>query len=200
MPELDLLNEMEVEVLKELGNIGTGHAATSLSKMLDKYIEISIPEVRIINIADVQEEIYNEVVAGVLFGLEDLTGGNSGYLYIMIPKESADKLVRDMYGMDEVDEEMYGSAVMEAGNILGSAFCDASADFMDLIILPSPPNYAVDMATAIVDGIISQMAQKSDHLILFETTLNSESNIEIDLILLPEEDLFTNIMQILEGL
>jgi len=51
-----------------------------------------------------------------------------------------------------------------------------------------------------VDGIISQMAQKSDHLILFETTLNSESNIEIDLILLPEEDLFTNIMQILEGL
>ena len=96
MPELECLNEMEVEVLKELGNIGTGHAATSLSKLLDKYIEITVPEVKIIKIADLPADLYNEVVAGVLIGLEDLMGTNSGYLYIMVPVESADKLVKEM--------------------------------------------------------------------------------------------------------
>ncbi|WP_135612980.1 chemotaxis protein CheC [Methanococcoides sp. AM1] len=200
MPELECLSEMEVEVLKELGNIGTGHAATSLSKLLDKYIEITVPEVKIVSIADLHGELYNEVVAGVLIALQDLEGNNSGYLYVMVPMKSADKLVAEMYGTEDVDDEMYASAVMEAGNILSSSFCDASADFLDIILLPSPPNYAVDMATAVMDGVVSQMAQKSDNLIIFETKLNSESNIEINLALLPEDDLFSNIMNILEGI
>ncbi|KGK97983.1 chemotaxis protein CheC [Methanococcoides methylutens] len=200
MLELECLSEMEVEVLKELGNIGTGHAATSLSKLLDKYIEITVPEVKIVSIADLRGELYEEVVAGVLIALQDLEGNNSGYLYVMVPMKSADKLVVEMYGTEDVDDEMYASAVMEAGNILASSFCDASADFLDIILLPSPPNYAVDMATAVMDGVVSQMAQKSDNLIIFETKLNSESNIEINLALLPEDDLFSNIMNILEGL
>ncbi|ABE51357.1 chemotaxis protein CheC [Methanococcoides burtonii] len=200
MPELECLSEMEVEVLKELGNIGTGHAATSLSKLLNKYIEMTVPEVKIINIADLHDELHDEIVAGVLIALEDLEGVNSGYLYVMLPVKSADILVKEMYGTDDVDDEMYASAVMEAGNILSSAFCDAAADFLDIILLPSPPNYAVDMATAVVDGIVSQMAQKSDNLIMFETSLNSESDLEINLALLPEDDLFKNIMNLLDGL
>lgn len=200
MPELECLNEMEVEVLKELGNIGTGHAATSLSKLLDKYIEITVPEVKIIKIADLPADLYDEVVAGVLIGLEDLMGTKSGYLYVMVPVESADKLVKEMYGTEDVDDEMYASAVMEAGNILASSFCDASAEFLDIILLPSPPDYAVDKATAVMNGAISKMAQKSDKLIVFETKLSSESNIEVNLALLPEDELFSNIMNILEGI
>lgn len=200
MPEIECLNEMEVEVLKELGNIGTGHAATSLSKLLDNYIEIDVPEVKVMRIADLPGDLYNEVVAGVLIALQDLEGKNSGYLYIMVPMESADKLVAEMYGTEDVDDEMYASAVMEAGNILASSFCDASADFLDIILLPSPPNYAVDMATAVMDGVVSQMAKKSDNIIVFETKLSSESNIEVNLALLPEDDLFNDIMGILEGL
>ena len=200
MAEFKCLNEMEVDVLKELGNIGTGHAATSLSKLLSEYIEINVPEVKLLDIADMHDVFDNEIVAGVLIALEDLVGTISGYLYVMMPVESADELVKSMYGTDDFDDEMYTSAVMEAGNILASSFCDASADFMDIILLPSPPNYAMDMATALVDGVVSQMTQKSNPLIIFETALKAESNIKINLVLLPEDELFSNIMQMLEGL
>ncbi|NPE27229.1 chemotaxis protein CheC [Methanococcoides sp. SA1] len=198
MTELTCLNEMEVDVLKELGNIGTGHAATSLSKILDDYIEINVPEVKLLDVADIHDVFDNEIVAGVLIALEDLLGTISGYLYVIIPVESADKLVKIMYGSEDIDDEMYSSAVMEAGNILSSSFCDASANFMDIILLPSPPNYAMDMAGALVDGVVSQMVQKSNPLIIFETALKSESNIKVNLVLLPEEELFSNIMQMLD--
>jgi len=197
MAEFKCLNEMEVDFLKELGNIGSGHAATSLSKLLGDYIEINVPEVKLIDIADIHDVFDNEIVAGVLIALEDLLGTISGYLYVIIPVESADELVKSMYGLEDFDDEMYASAVMEAGNILASSFCDASANFMDIILLPSPPNYTMDMAVAVVDGVVSQMTQKNP-LIMFETALQSESNIKVNLVLLPEEELFSNIMQMLE--
>jgi chemotaxis protein CheC len=100
--------------------------------------------------------------------------------------------------MEEFDEEMYESTIMEVGNILSSAFCDASADSMDVILLPSPPNFALDVPTAVIDSVISQMAKKSDYIIIFETALSTGTNIEIFLALLPEPNLLEDIARIME--
>jgi chemotaxis protein CheC len=84
---------------------------------------------------------------------------------------------------------------MEIGNILSSSFCDALADFMDIVLLPSPPSFAIDNPTAIVDSVVSQMAKSSEHMIIFGTSLRTDSNIEIYLSLLPEQGLLENIMK-----
>lgn len=197
MTDLENLSEVELDVLKELGNIGTGHAATSLSKLLNKDVFLSVPKVKIGEIKNLSSEFIGEVVAGVIIALQDLEEKRSGYLYIMFPEKSARKIAGDLFGLEELDEEMYESTIMEVGNILSSSFCDASADFMDIILLPSPPNFAVDVPTAVIDSVVSQMARKSDHIILFETSLSSDSDIEIYLAMLPEPCLLDDMMKIL---
>ena len=198
MTDLGNLSEMELDVLKELGNIGARHAATSLSQLLDKEVDMAVPEVRVGEIKNVFNEFTREIVAGVIVALQDLEENRCGYLYIMFPEESSRKIAGSLFGLEEIDEEMYESTIMEVGNILSSAFCDASADFMNIILLPSPPSFAVDVPTAVVDSVVSQMARKSNHIILFETALSSDSDIEIFLALLPEPSLLTEIMKIME--
>ncbi|WP_235282822.1 chemotaxis protein CheC [Methanosarcina sp. 1.H.T.1A.1] len=188
---------MELDILKELGNIGTGHAATSLSTLLNKDVYFSVPEVKIGEIKNLSSEFINDVVAGVVIALQDLEEHRSGYLYIMFPEKSARKIAGDLFGMEELDEEMYASTIMEVGNILSSSFCDASADFMDIILLPSPPNFAVDVPTAVIDSVVSQMAEKNDHIILFETSLSSDPDVEIYLAMLPEPSVLDDMMKIL---
>jgi len=197
MTDLDNLSDVELDVLKELGSIGTGHAATSLSKLLNKDVYFSVPEVKVGEIKNLSSEFIGEIVAGVIIALQDLEQKKSGYLYIMFPERSAKKIAGDLFGMDELDEEMYASTIMEVGNILSSSFCDASADFMNIILLPSPPSFAVDVPTAVVDSVVSQMAKNSNHIILFETALSSDADIEIYLALLPESCLLDDMMNIL---
>jgi chemotaxis protein CheC len=197
MTDLNNLSEVELDILKELGSIGTGHAATSLSKLLNKDVYFSVPNVKIGEIKNLSSEFIDDVVAGVVIALQDLEEHRSGYLYIMFPEKSARKIASDLFGMEELDEEMYASTIMEVGNILSSSFCDASADFMDIILLPSPPNFAVDVPTAVIDSVVSQMAEKNDHIILFETSLSSDPDVEIFLAMLPEPGMLDNMMKIL---
>jgi chemotaxis protein CheC len=200
MIDLGNLGEMEMDILKELGNIGAGHAATSLSKLLDKEINIAVPSVRLGEIRSLSKEFISDIVAGVIIALQDLEENKSGYLYIMFPDTSSRQIATDLFGLEEFDEEMYESTIMEVGNILSSAFCDASADFMDVILLPSPPNFAVDVPTAVIDSVVSQMAKRSNYIIIFETSLSSDSNVEIFLALLPEPSLLEDITRMMEQL
>lgn len=200
MTDLDNLGEVEMDVLKELGSIGTGHAATSLSQLLNKDVYFSVPEVKVGEIRNLSSEFIGDVVAGVIIALQDLEQKKSGYLYIMFPEKSARKIAGDLFGMDEMDEEMYASTIMEVGNILSSSFCDASADFMNIVLLPSPPSFAEDVPTAVIDSVVSQMARNSNHIILFETSLSSDADIEIFLALLPESCLLDDMMSILRQL
>jgi chemotaxis protein CheC len=200
MVDLGNISEMELDVLKELGNIGAGHAATSLSQLLDKEVNIAVPNVRVVEIKNISDEFINDIVAGVFIALQDLEENKSAYLYIMFPEASSKKIATDLFGLEEFDDEMYESTIMEVGNILSSSFCDASADFMDIILLPSPPSFAVDVPTAVIDAVVSQMATRSDHMIIFETSLSSDSDIEIFLALLPEPCLLEDIMRVMAKL
>ncbi len=200
MIDLGNLSEMELDVLKELGNIGAGHAATSLSKLLDKEINIAVPMIRVGEIRNLSKEFISDIVAGVIIALQDLEENKSGYLYIMFPETSSKQIATNLFGLEEFDEEMYESTIMEVGNILSSSFCDASADFMDVILLPSPPNFAVDVPTAVIDSVVSQMAKRSNYIIIFETSLSSDSNVEIFLALLPEPSLLEDITRMMEQL
>ena len=200
MIDLSNLNEMELDTLKELGNIGAGHAATALSKLLGKDIDIAVPSIRVGEIRTLSKEFISDIIAGVIIALQDLEENKSGYLYIMFPMNSSKQIATELFGLEEFDEEMYESTIMEVGNILSSSFCDASAEFMDIILLPSPPNFAVDVPTAVIDSVISQMAKKSDYIIIFETSLSSDSNIEISLALLPEPVLLEEITRMMEQL
>nr|WP_230972391.1 chemotaxis protein CheC [Archaeoglobus neptunius] len=198
MHSIEDLGEMELDALKELGNIGVGKAATSLSQMLGRTIEMSVPEATIVRIQDLHKVINaEEMVAGVVTGLEDIENGHSGFLYITFPEKSSRKLVEILLG-DVSDEEMVDSTLMEIGNILSSAFCDATAEMLGVMLIPTPPSFGRDFAIAVIDAIVSQLADKSDYVVLFETKLEeSEKEIEILVMLIPNEKFVSYILQLL---
>jgi len=95
MTDLENLSEVELDVLKELGNIGTGHAATSLSKLLNKDVFLSVPKVKIGEIKNLSSEFIGEVVAGVIIALQDLEEKRIRIsIYYSFPKSRTRKTCR----------------------------------------------------------------------------------------------------------
>jgi len=189
---------MELDALKELGNIGVGKAATSLSQMVGKLVEMSVPKAMVVKIQDLHKVIdAEEMVAGVVTGLDDIEKGQAGFLYITFPEPSSQRLVEILLG-DSSDEEMMESTLMEIGNILSSAFCDAIAEMLGITLIPTPPAFGRDFAIAVIDAIVSQLAEKSDYMVVFETKLEvSEEELEILVMLIPNEMFVNYIFQML---
>ncbi|MCS7145010.1 MAG: chemotaxis protein CheC [Archaeoglobaceae archaeon] len=182
----------EIDALKELGNIGVAHAATSLSTMLGKMVEMSVPNVFIAKISELHEHFEDQVVVGVVTALEDIENGRTGYLYVSFPeaKKIAKLLIED--------PELVDSTIMELGNILSSSFCNAIAEMLGIMLIPSPPSLAEDTSIAILEVIVAQIAEKSDNVIIFETELKEkEDAIKVFITLVPDEKFFDYILKML---
>jgi chemotaxis protein CheC len=136
------LTALQTDALGELGNIGAAHAATTLSQMLMSQIEMDIPEVSIVDISRFYSVIADECAALVVFQITGETHGQ-GYIVLYMPQKSAVCLTNTMLGMNDMDREineMDQSALIEVGNIMVSAFLDATAELLGIVMLPSPPS------------------------------------------------------------
>ena len=148
------LDPREMDLLREVANIGAGHAATALSTMIGSTIMISVPRVNVLEVDDVPPVVssHEEPVAAVLLHmLGDLTGRT----LLVFPCATAVRLAelllqREPSGgvsLGELEE----SAVMEVGNILSSAYMNALAEFMGMMLLPSPPTFRVDTSATVLE-------------------------------------------------
>ena len=172
--ELDLF---QADALRELGNIGAAHAATSLSQMLMSPIDMTVPEVQVVDIADMHNYIGNEIAAIVVFQIQGEVA-DGGYIVVSMPQETVIRLTNLMLGTTGVDREineMDQSAAIEIGNIMISAFLDATAELLEIVMLPSPPALAIDMAHAAFESIIAQMAGDVNDILIFNPELTSEA-------------------------
>ncbi|MCS7118477.1 MAG: chemotaxis protein CheC [Archaeoglobaceae archaeon] len=180
----------EIDALKELGNIGVAHAASSLSTMIGKIVEMSVPNVILAKISEIHKYFQEKIVTGVVTALEEVENGRSGYLYILFPeaKKLANLLIEDSTLID--------STIMEIGNIISSSFCNAIADMLGIMLIPSPPSLSEDMSVAIIEAIVAQIAEKGDSIIIFETELKEKDNaIDILITLVPDEKFLSYIMK-----
>jgi chemotaxis protein CheC len=147
MQELLTLRPEQLDALREVANIGAGHAATALSQMTGQTIMISVPTINITPLEDVPPHIGDpgEPVAAVLMQMQ---GDLSGRTLLVFPQGTAIRLAEIMMkrphpgGVDL--SELEQSAIKEAGNILSGAYMNALSDFMGLKLLPSPPSLAMD--------------------------------------------------------
>ena len=148
MNDLKSLKPVQVDALREVANIGAGHAATALSQMTGSTIMISVPTITIAKLEDVPPQISGpeEPVAAVLM---HMMGDLTGRTLLVFPNPTAVRLselmLRRPKGSSNGLGELEQSAIKEAGNILSGAYMNALSDFMGLMLLPSPPSLAVDM-------------------------------------------------------
>lgn len=201
---MNSLTSQQRDALRELGNIGAAHAATTLSTMLMSNIEMEVPEISVVDIAQIHEHVGDELSALVIFQITgEVSGG--GYVLLHIPKNSVVRLTNAMLGMTEMDRdltEMDESALLEIGNIMVSAFLDATATLLSIIMLPSPPSMIIDMPHAAFQSILAmQQFADIDQVVLFRTELHSDQHkITSNLFLLPNKPMLDEILRMLENL
>lgn len=177
MADTNELEALQLDALKEVANIGAGHAATALSQLTDRRIMISVPEIIITDIDGLSEFLgrSDEVVAAVLMHmLGDLTGRT----LLMIPEDNArllcDLLLRREPGTTAEFGELERSSLKEAGNILGGAYMNALSDFMGMMLLPSVPSLAIDIASAVVTTAHLSFGHDRDYVFCVETDFHFE--------------------------
>jgi chemotaxis protein CheC len=197
------LSTVQADAIQELGNIGAAHAATTLSQMLGSTIEMSVPSIKMVDLAQLGDYMGEESAAMVAFELQgDIPHG--GYVLFYITRESAVRMTNTMLGMTETNRplsEMDESALLEVGNIMVSAFLDATAELLGFVMLPSPPALTIDMAHAAMQSLIAQMQEETNEVLLFSTELTCEEHkIDSDIIMMPERSTLERIIALLENM
>ena len=199
-----MLNSQQRDALRELGNIGAAHAATTLSTMLMSNIEMEVPDISVIDISKIHEHVGDELSAIVMFQITgEVSGG--GYVLLHIPKNSVIRLTNAMLGMTDLDRElteMDESALLEIGNIMVSAFLDATATLLSIVMLPSPPSMIIDMPHAAFQTILAmQEFAEINQVVIFRTELHSDQHkISSNLFLLPNKPMLDEILGMLDNL
>jgi len=195
------LSDIQKDALQELGNIGAAHAATTLSQMLNSPVEMGVPKVIGVDIAKLSEYIGEDPSAMVAFELQGEIA-HGGYVIFYLSRDSAIRITNTMLGMTDTDRpfnEMDESALREVGNIMVSAYLDATAELLGFVMLPSPPSLVIDMAHAAMQSLIAQMAEEIDEVFLFRTDLICEEHkIDSDIILMPENSSLQKMLGLLE--
>jgi chemotaxis protein CheC len=195
------LADFQMDVLKEVGNIGAGHAATALSLLLDKPIEMLVPKVLILPFEEICEIVggTETVVLAIFLRVE---GDAPGNMFFILNLESAKNMLRHLIGLEESDEdqftEMELSALNEIGNILAGSYLSSLADFTHLHMSPTVPSLSIDMAGAILSYGLLQFGQMNDQAILIDTKfLEGEKEVQGHFFLIPDPDSFVKIFEAL---
>ncbi|MFE4709687.1 MULTISPECIES: chemotaxis protein CheC [Paenibacillus] len=188
-----------MDVLKEVGNIGAGNAATALSQLLGKPIDMAVPKVQLLNFEEITEKVggAEELVYAVFLRVE---GDAPGNLFFILTPEAAVNLLSRVAGIElsggEELSEMELSALNEIGNILAGSYLSSLADFTSLTMYPTVPALAMDMAGAILGYGLLQFGQMGDDALLIDTTfLEGQNEIEGQFFLIPDPESFPKIFK-----
>jgi chemotaxis protein CheC len=168
------LSPMQLDVLQEVGNIGAGNAATSLSQLLNAKVDMSVPSVNIVPFDDIFSKIgVEEVVIGVIVRV---LGDIPGNILYTLDKETALMIISKLIGEEQEQITEIGSSVLcEIGNIISSSFMNAIAKLTNLVIMPSVPAVALDMMGAILSTTFIESGQFDEYVLDLETQFLQEN-------------------------
>jgi chemotaxis protein CheC len=191
MEELRTLKALQIDALREVANIGAGHAATALSQMIGETIMITVPRINVSRLEDARPQVAapDEPVAAVLM---QMMGDLTGRTLLVFPRRTAHRLASLLLHANDAHDDltdMEQSAIKEAGNILSSAYMNALSDFMGMMLIPSPPSLAVDMSSAVLTTAHLQFGTDKDFVFCVESEFlldNVDEHLRGYFLLLPD--------------
>ncbi|PAE21411.1 chemotaxis protein CheC [Robertmurraya siralis] len=207
MSFLEKISTVHLDVLKEVGNIGAGNAATALSTLLNKKIDMRVPKVRVVSFDEMMEMAGGpeNIVASVFLRIE---GDAPGSMFFVLSLEQASTFIKEMTGDSQFSfeklpyDEIAMSALQELGNILSGSYLSSLSDFTKLDLYPSVPALSIDMVGAIISYGLIELSQVSDFAIVIDTALddddyNGPKSVKGHFFLLPDPDSFEIIFRAL---
>ena len=199
--KIDDLSNIQIDVLKEIGNIGAGNAATALAKMLDRKVDMDVPKVKILEFQAVNEILGSaeKIVVGILLRM---TGDLTGDIMFILDYEAARVLVNMLMGRPLNEPFDFGeielSALKEIGNILSGSYLSALSTLTSLSIMPSIPDLAIDMAGAILSVPAIQFGKIGDTVLYIETEFcDGDTKVLGDFFLIPDMESYDILLKAL---
>ena len=200
MADLASFSALQLDAIRELGNIGTGNAATALSGLLSRKIHMDVPKTEIISIYELPEHYGDPMqVVGAVFVRS--SGGFECSLIFIQKEEDANLMVelllKQQFGTyipaDEIPDDMKDSALSEVGNIVLSSFLSAINFVTGTGFQISVPGVAHDLLSSILDVVASIYGQMGDTALLVNTELKVEgldegNKISGQIVLIPDPE------------
>ena len=193
------MDDIEFDVLTEIGNIGAGNATTALSQLINARIDMRVPKVELLTFAELAEVIggAETLVAGILLSLE---GDIQGSMLFILESNAARLLVQQLMGCkdDSTEQftEMETSALQEIGNIISGAYLSAISSLTNMLITASVTSLAFDMVGAILSVPAIEFGKLGDKALLIESQFK---DMDVDIsgyfILIPTLDSYSKILK-----
>ena len=175
----DNILSKHLDVFKEIGNIGAGHAASALANILNRRISMSVPEASVLPFNDIVDVMHGPetLVAGVLI---DISGDLNGYILLLLDMDDALAMVtqalqeplRDTKDPDFELNELEKDTLLEIANILVGSFLSAISSFSGLGSVPAVPQLAIDMLGAIMSIAMIEYGKIGESALFLKTQFN----------------------------
>jgi len=164
------LDHTQADALKELCNIGMGHATTALAQLLGKTIYFDVPKVSQVRLSQAPEIIGSpeETVIGIYLRFSGPINGN---IILIFPKKSIlllEQIMTRKPSQDLAFDEYHTSLVKEIGNILVGSYLSVMEGLLKMRLVQSVPWFAFDLASAVIDPILIQLGEDSDEIVVIE--------------------------------
>lgn len=183
------LDAMQLDVLREVGNIGSGNATTALSSMIGKMVDIEVPSVRILGFQDAIDTAggAEKIVAGILVRLD---GDIDGMMLFLLEEDLVAFIVEAFFGrkVDTMFEltDTERSALQEMGNIMASSYVNAIAQLAGMTINVDIPVMSMDMLGAIMSVPAIEMGEMGDKLLYIDNNMIIDNiNVKSKMMLVP---------------
>lgn len=191
MQDVTNLTRTQLDALREVGNIGSGNAASALAQFLNRKIDMAVPSASILDFNAIPSLIggRDKQVMGIFL---KVMGEISGRFLLLIPANTSLKLLHTLIPGCEIDSplkmgELESSCMREVGNILAGAFLNALSVLTQTPMLNSLPSMTFDMAGAMIDSVVADMTAVSDKVLMIETSfIDCEEDLRIHIFLLPD--------------
>lgn len=195
----DELSPVAIDCLREIGNIGSGSAASSLSQMLGKPIEMRVPDVCVLEYQQIIDAMGGpeKVITGILVRLQ---GDIKGMMMFLLEDSFAQVVLSTFMSQDKVEltklDDMQLSVITEMGNIMAGSYLRALATLTGLTIDMEIPSMTVDMLGAIMSVPITEFAQVGDKVLFINDGFSVDGvDIKSNIILIPEMESLETLMK-----
>lgn len=186
------LNDMQIDVLREVGNIGSGNATTALSSMVGKMIDIQVPSVEVLGFNDAIDAVGGpeKVIAGILIRIN---GDVDGMIMFLFEQNLISLIVKTFFGTEPQDifslNEAEMSALNEMGNIMAGSYVNAISQLAGMTIDVEVPVMTIDMLGAIMSVPAIEMGEMGDKLLFIDNNMVIDNeSIQSKMLLLPTID------------
>ncbi|MEG1255984.1 chemotaxis protein CheC [Clostridium sp.] len=168
-------NELQIDAIREIANIGLGNAATAMAQILGREIQISVPKVNVISLEDIFEKVEDETIVYAV--IARVLGEAPGNILFMFHTSTMMKIAELLLGHQDGDEldEMGYSALGEIGNIIFATYMNAIGQMTGLNLFPSVPAVARDMFSAVLSTSFIESGQFNDSVLDIETGFTQEN-------------------------